>query len=322
MATPYLIAAGAGLVSAALFASAATGTAIAGILFYLAPLPICLAGLGWGWVAGLVAALSGGIVVGLVLGPAAGFVFAASIGLPLAVLCYLALLSRPVPAGGPGQQAVVEWYPVGRLVGRAAAISGLLAGLLILMLGYDAETYRETIKEVLQHSALKDLDKDGTLFNEETIGSLSSVLARALPAAFAIVWQCIALFNLWLGGVIVRASGRNQRPWPQLDALELPSAVFLAFVAALVLSFLPGILGLIATGFAGAFLFAYVLQGLAVLHAYTRGMPFRGALLATVYLGMVLLGWLAIAVAILGLSEPMLRLRERAAPRGNKPNPD
>src|SRR6476661_7632366 len=51
MATLFLIGAGAGFVSAALFASAATATALAGVLFYLAPLPICLAGLGWGWMA-------------------------------------------------------------------------------------------------------------------------------------------------------------------------------------------------------------------------------------------------------------------------------
>jgi hypothetical protein len=320
MATPFLIAAGAGLVAAALFASAATATALAGILFYLAPLPICLAGLGWGSAAGLIAALSGSLVVGLVLGPVAGLAFAAAVGLPLAALCYLALLAR-APAGG-APQAALEWYPVGRLAGWAAVISGALAALLILLIGYDAESYRETIKELLQHSTLKDLDKDGTLFTEETIGSLSGILARALPAAFAIVWQCIALFNLWLAGIIVEASGRSLRPWPQLDALELPGFVFLGFVAALVLSFLPGILGLIATGFAGAFLFAYVLQGLAVLHAYSRGMPFRSLLLVTVYLGMLLLGWVAIAVAILGLGEPIFRLRERAAARGTPPNPD
>ena len=57
MATLFLIGAGAGLVSAALFASAATATALAGVLFYLAPLPICLAGLGWGWMAAAIAAL-------------------------------------------------------------------------------------------------------------------------------------------------------------------------------------------------------------------------------------------------------------------------
>jgi len=59
-----------------------------------------------------------------------------------------------------------------------------------------------------------------------------------------------------------------------------------------------------------------------VLHAFSRGMPFRALLLATVYLAILFLGWVAIAVAILGLSEPLLRLRERAAARGQPPRPD
>jgi hypothetical protein len=198
----------------------------------------------------------------------------------------------------------------------------VLAAGVVLMLGYDVESYRAAIKELLQTSALKELDKDGTLFNEETIGGLSSVLARALPAAFGIVWQGVALFNLWLAGLIVDASGRSLRPWPRLDALELPNAVFLAFTASLIASFLPGMIGLIATGFAGAFLFAYVLQGLAVLHGYSRSMQFRTLFLTSIYLGILLLGWVAIVVAIIGLSEPMLRLRERAATRGQPPTTD
>jgi hypothetical protein len=319
MAAPLLIGAGAGLVSAALFASAAMSAALAGLLFYLAPLPICLAGLGWGSLAGAVAAASGSLVIASVLGPGVGAVFAAVIGVPLAVLCHLALLSRQ---SGEGDSATVEWYPPGRLVGWAAIIAGLLAAAMVLMLGYDVDTYRESIKTMLEHSPLKDFDKDGTVFTEENIANLSAVFARALPAAFAMVWQSIALFNLWLGGVIVEASGRALRPWPRLDALELPGFVFLAFTAALVLSFLPGIAGLIATAFAGSFLFAYVLLGLAVLHAWSRGMPFRGLLLGSIYLGIGLLGWPAIVVAIIGLSEPMLRLRERAAARGQQPPPD
>ena len=103
MATPLVIGAGAGLISAALFASAVTATALAGILFYLAPLPICLAGLGWGWAAAMLAALTGTAVVAGVLGLATGAIFALAVGAPIATLCYLALLSRlvaPVQNGG------------------------------------------------------------------------------------------------------------------------------------------------------------------------------------------------------------------------------
>jgi Predicted membrane protein (DUF2232) len=322
MAAVLLIGAGAGLVAAALFASAATATALAGVLFYLAPLPICLAGFGWGWLAAAIAALSASVVAVSVLGLAAGAVFAGAIAVPLAALCYLALMSRPLIGPQGEATGALEWYPIGRLVGWTAAIAGVLAAVMVLTLGYDVDSYRDSIKELLQNSALKELDRDGSVINDSTIGGLSTVLARTLPAAFAIVWQSIAQFNLWLAGIIVSASGRALRPWPKLDDIEIPNAFFLAFTASLVASFLPGMAGLLATGFAGALLFAYVLQGLAVLHAFSRGMPFRSLLLAAVYVGILLLGWVAIAVAILGLSEPMLRLRERAATRGQPPGPD
>ncbi len=319
MPTPIIIGAGSGLVSAALFASAATATALAGVLFYLAPLPICLAGLGWGTMAALVSALAGTLVIALSLGPPTAAIFALSIALPMALLTYLALLSRSDGKPQNGGAAALEWYPPGRLVAWAALIAGFLAGILVLILGYDQDSYRESIRQMLEHSALKELDKDGTLFTEENIANLSTLIARALPAAFAIVWITIALFNLWLAGRIVDASGRALRPWPDLHALELPNFLVLLFAGALALSFIPGLPGLLATGLAGALLFAYVLQGLAVIHVYSKGMTARGLLLTTVYLGILLLGWVAILVAILGLAEPMLGIRQRPGPTGQPP---
>ena len=322
MPTPLVIGAGSGLVAAALFASAATATALAGVLFYLAPLPLCLAGLGWGSMAALLAAVTGTIVVALSFGPAMAAVFAASIAAPVALLTYLALLSRPVPAAEGQSSGAFEWYPPGRLVGWAALMAGLLAGVLVLFLGYDQDSYRESIRQILEHSTLKDLDRDGTLFTEDNIAKFSGLIARALPAAFAVVWLTITLFNLWIAGIIVEASGRALRPWPDLHAIELPNVFLLIFAAALAASFLPGLPGLLATGLAGALLFAYTLQGLAVIHVYSRGMPLRGLLLTTVYLAILLLGWVAIVVAIVGLAEPSLGLRQRAARGGQPPKAD
>ena len=148
------------------------------------------------------------------------------------------------------------------------------------------------------------------------------MIARALPAMFAVVWLTVTLFNLWIAGIIIDASGRALRPWPDLHALELPNAFLLIFAASLAASFLPGLPGLLATGLAGALLFAYTLQGLAVIHVYSLGMQFRGVLLATVYLAILLLGWVAIVVAIIGLAEPSLGLRQRAARGGQPPKAD
>jgi hypothetical protein len=208
----------------------------------------------------------------------------------------------------------LEWYPPGRIVGWAALIAGLLAGILVLTIGYDQEAYRDTIRQILEHSTLKELDRNGTVFTEEAIASLSSVLARALPAAFAVIWLTITLFNLWIAALIVDASGRALRPWPDLRGFELPNLLVPIFAGALAASFLPGLPGLLATGLAGALLFAYVLQGLAVIHLYSRRLPFRAVLLTAVYLGILLLGWVAIVVAILGLAEPLLGLRQRGQP--------
>jgi hypothetical protein len=322
MPVSLLIGAGSGLISAALFASAATATALAGVLFYLAALPLCLAGLGWGGSAAAVAALSGTLVVAASLGFGTAALYALTFAAPAALLTHLALLSRPVPAAEGQATGALEWYPPGRLVAWAAALAGLLAGILVLALGYDQDTYRESIREILSHSALKELDRDGTLLTEENIGNLAAVLARALPAAFAVIWLTVTLFNLWMAGLIVQVSGRALRPWPDLHALDLPNGLVLLFAAALAASFIPGLPGLLATGLAGALLFAYVLQGLSVIHVYSQGVPMRGLLLAAVYLGILLLGWVAIVVAILGLAEPLLGLRQRAQPTNPPSNPN
>jgi hypothetical protein len=312
MPIAFIIGAGSGIVSAALFASAATSTAIAAILFYLVPLPLGLAGLGWGASAAAIAALVGALLIALVLGPDPAGAFVLTAGMPIALLTYLALLSRPIAVQADGTQAGIEYYPPGRLLGWAAILAGLLAASMILYLGPDAETYKSEVGKLVDASALKQVDPEGKIFNAELI-------ARALPAAFAIVWLSISLFNFWLAGLIVNASGHAMRPWPRLDMLDLPNAFFIVFTVSLVGSFLPGLLGLMATGLSGALLYAYVLQGLAVLHAYTRGFAYRGLLLGGVYLGIVLIGWVAIAMAILGLAEPMLRLRHRATLGGLPP---
>jgi hypothetical protein len=312
MPIAFIIGAGSGVVSAALFASAATGTAIAAILFYLTPLPLGLAGLGWGGSSAAIAALVATLLLAIVLGLEPAGAFAAVAGMPIALLSYLALLSRPIAVQADHTQAGIEYYPPGRLLGWAAIIAGTLAAAMVLYFGPDVASYKAAIGKLVDASALKEVDPEGKIFNAEMI-------SRALPAAFAIIWLSIILFNFWLAGLIVNASGNAMRPWPRLDRLDLPNAFFIVFTVALIGSFLPGMPGLMATGLSGALLYAYVLQGLAVLHAYTRGFAYRSLLLGALYLGIVLIGWVAIAVAILGLAEPMLRLRERATLGGLPP---
>ena len=321
MPTHLLIGVGAGLVSAALFASAAASASLAGFLLYLCLLPLCLAGLGWGRRSVALAGVAATIVMLVTLSLEAALGYALVVAIPIAILVHLILQSRPAgQPDGEGKPAV-EWYPAGRLVAAAALIAGTLAGLMVLVLGPDATSYQAKIDEMVP-LVQKALDPEDTVFTPDRVENLRTVLARVLPFAFAIIWLSIALFNLWLAGTIAKAFGQTLRPWPDLHSLEIPGVLVAVFAGALIASFVPGVIGLIGFGFAGAMLFAYVLQGLAVIHVYTLGMQFRPLLLAGVYLGILFLGWLAILVAILGLGEPLFGLRARSNAAGDRKNND
>src|SRR5689334_2634561 len=67
----FLVGLGAGAAAALLFASVATGSILATLLFYLSPLPILIAGLGWNHWTGLIA----GVTASAALGAMFGFYF-------------------------------------------------------------------------------------------------------------------------------------------------------------------------------------------------------------------------------------------------------
>ena len=97
----FLIGVGAGAAAALLFASVASGSPLAVVLFYLAPLPILIAALGWSHYAALVAALAAAASLAAVFNSTLFIAFLIGIGLPAWWLGYLALLARPV-ANAPG----------------------------------------------------------------------------------------------------------------------------------------------------------------------------------------------------------------------------
>jgi hypothetical protein len=88
-----LVGLGAGIAAGLLFASLATGSITAILLFYIAPLPVFIATLGWRHVAGLIAAACATATVTIVSG--AFFLAVPVISFAAWWLGYLALLSRP-----------------------------------------------------------------------------------------------------------------------------------------------------------------------------------------------------------------------------------
>ena len=96
-----LIGIGAGAAAALLFASVASGTLLSIPLFYLAPLPILIAALGWSHWAALLAAAAAAIGLAAVFGAVFFFAFLAGAGVPALV----ARLSHHAGAAGDGRCA-------------------------------------------------------------------------------------------------------------------------------------------------------------------------------------------------------------------------
>jgi hypothetical protein len=310
----------AGLTTALLLASASAGGMTGRIiLFFLAPLPSYLAGLGWGVAAAGVAAITSAALAAALLGVQTGAVFLATQGVPMVALCHLVSLSRPASSitGGPAASApLLEWYPIGRVVAAATLMAGALSLVSILLLGADLEALRTLMRQLVDDVLVKQMPGlGGAELADTDKDALAGLMLYALPAGTAVLWLGGFVLNLWLAGKVTLLSGRLSRPWPHLSLMRFPSGFGLGLAGSVALSMLPGLPGLLATGFAGAFLFAYMLMGLAIIHHLTRGLTARPLILWAVYLILIVFNTTAaLVVALVAVLEPLLWYRRPEHP--------
>jgi Predicted membrane protein (DUF2232) len=314
-----LVGLGAGAAAALLFASVASGSLLSLFLFYLAPLPILIAALGWSHLSGLIAAVVASVCLGLVFGPLFFFAFLLGIAAPAWWLGYLALLARPAADGE------VEWYPPGRLVLWAAALAAGVVAIALLQIGGDTDTIRNGLKEAL--GRLLRLETGGAPDEPLSLPGIAEperlieLLVIMLPPVAAGCGALTLVLNLWIAGRVVDLSGRLKRPWPYIPGMTFPRSAPALLALAIAAAFVPALVGLIATLFAGTLSIAFTLLGLAVLHAVTRGVPGRTAILGGAYAAVFVLGWPALAAVLLAIADMIFGWRARAAGRGPPPVP-
>lgn len=314
-----IIGIGAGAAAALLFASVISGSWLSIPLFYLAPLPIMIAGLGWSHWAAMTAAIAGAIGLGAVFGTVFLLAFAAGAGFPAWCLGYLAMLARPVAStNGSGQGAAsFEWYPPGRLVVWAAVLGVLVVIVAIPNFGIDADSFRAGLRDAL--NAIMRVNNGTPAKTGSNTERLLEILVNAIPPAAAVLATITNLLNLWLAARVVKFSGRLARPWPQLSSMTFPPLMTAALGVAIILSFLDGMLGIVGGIVAASLLLAYGVLGFAVLHAITQGMSARSLVLGITYAGVFLLGWPMLALCLLGLIDTAIGLRGRVSAKRGPP---
>ncbi|MCB8836024.1 hypothetical protein [Aurantimonas sp. VKM B-3413] len=319
MTLPALfIAAVSGLASALLFAGLVLQSGTAFGLALAAPIPVAIASLGWGSLAGLVAALTSGLAIYLLSGSvSSGLLLVIAMTGPIALAGHLAGLARPAanadaaasaPLGRSPAPAPLDWYPLDRVF--LAIVLSVVAACIFLgwYLGYDPTELQPLIVAGLGQGGS---DLGGA--SQDQIQEIARLVIAMVPFVQPAVLVVTLVAGLYLGALVVRISGRLPRPRDDVPtAGRLPQVALFIFAAGLAGSFVGGTIGLIADVVAGGFGAALSLVGLASVHKRTRGRPGRGLVLFTSYAAILLLSFPIALFLLIGIYETWKR-RPRAA---------
>lgn len=313
MLVEILISLVAGLASAMMFASLASGALISLALFYLAPLPLMVVALGWGSRTGLIGGIAAVIGLGVFISPIYMLAYAGMVALPALWLGHLALLARASDdadaPNGYTPSTTLDWYPVGRLLVWTAGFAALTTTGALLTLGTDEATIKAVMRQSLTH--VSDLANQGGLPPNPTRDAVIDALVSIAPAAAALVAMLTLTVNLWLAAKIARTSQLLKRPWPDLRTTELPQPVLAALAIALILCFFGGLTSLIAKIVSAALLLAYGMTGFAVLHTVSQSMAGRSFMLGGLYALTLFIGWPLLGAIVLGLADAAFGIRRR-----------
>lgn len=307
-----LIALAAGSASALMFASIVSGALISLVLFYLAPLPLMVAALGWGPLSATIGGIAAAAGLGAIFGLPYCVAFAVTVALPAWWLGHLALLGRPVSSGvSPGNGAApvapdLEWYPTGRILLWISGFVALTTMAALLTLGADAEAITGALRRFL----LRMLDLHDAAPSAETERWIDA-LVKIAPAAAALVAMTTLTLNLFLSAKITATSGRLHRPWPDLKSAALPPMTLAALCVAIAFCFTGGLIAILAQIVTAALMMAYALVGFAVLHTLTLALKSRAVWLGCIYAVVAVFGWPVLAMVALGLAEAVFGLRQR-----------
>lgn len=312
-----LIGLGAGAAAALLFASVLSGSILSVVLFYLAPLPILIAGIGWSHWAALIASLSAATALAAIFGPFFFIAFSIGIGLPAWWLAYLTLLARPLP-----NSTELEWYPAGRIVVWAAIFGGVVVVATIPSFGWTLESFNAALRAALEklfRAQMRTPANSPLEIPGADTQKLLEFLVVVTPLGIAVVSTVINLVNVWLAAKVVKVSGRLRRPWPVLPQMQFAPYTPALLAAAIAGSFMPGLLGLIGGIFAVSLFAAYAVLGFAVLHAITVGIGARGIILTAAYFAATTIYWVTFGVALIGLADTAFDIRGRMSARRGPP---
>ncbi|MBO0334508.1 DUF2232 domain-containing protein [Sneathiella sp. CAU 1612] len=277
------------------------GTALQTLIFWILSLvPLFVSGLGFGLRSALISILSSVLVAAIAINPSFALAYAVISGAPVILLVRQALLWRET-------DGVKYWYPADYLMIWWA---GICVGLTLLAMGllqWD---------DALRQGLIDGFDQ--MLVQMTEIQGVAPALTGAefvmlMPQFLGPLWGVFILLSGCLAqGVLVRFN-RNLRPTPELTKMALPNWLALAFIGATVLSVLLDATVPLLGALVITLEILFFLQGMAVIHVVSHRWNGRPFILGAIYVATVMMLWLVLIIAILGLMENWVGFRRRFA---------
>ncbi|MDD5585464.1 MAG: DUF2232 domain-containing protein [Alphaproteobacteria bacterium] len=290
-------------------------------LAYVAGVPLFVAGLGAGFLPGVLSALIGTAAIFMKTSLALTngyFIFmkaalALTIGyfiafaFPAVVLTVLALRYKM------GEDKKIYWYPEGYLLTVAVlypclvflAAAGMASGQEGGLLGQTSQ-----ILQGAMGSYAQTMEPDmATNFK-----TMLEFLPRIVPAMLGCTWLVLMLASAFAAQSILKQQNWNLRGSFAWRNLEVPNALLLAAaVTGLAGVFGPAPFDYIGSNLCVLLCLPFFFVGLAVVHTYTAVKKSGFLMLFSFYAVLILLPWLALIVTLLGALEQAVHFRQRLA---------
>ena len=288
----------AGVTTALLCLGIAGGSALAVVLFFISPVPLMLAGLGFGLKSALIGAFVATAGTMAFANGLVAVVVALAIAVPACASAFWLNLARPAEEIG-GPQGKLAWYPLADVVFAISLMTGLAYVIFGAMIGFGPDIAGQLAAELIDRFRATNPE---IVFTPEGEASLRDMLLTSIPILQPFFWMLSLTLSIYIAVAVALRSGLTRRPKEDWTlALRMPRHATFAFLAAVLVSFVPGSLGHVGGSFAGALGAGFTMAGFAMLHARTRGMAGRTAILLLAYLSVVIIGFPVLVFFIAGV---------------------
>lgn len=268
------------------------------VLAALATLPLFLVGLSLSLFHGIATAAAATIAILFAVGTAPAAYYAIVNALPAALLMWQA----DRHPDQPGRLVITLCgFAALPIIAAAIAFSGEPAGLQgVIQQQIDGFLAGGTRPEAVPETEWR---------------AIGEAFAGVLPAMAATFWALLITINASLAQGVLRRFGKARLPSPDIAEIRLPRWLPAILAATLAGSFLGGGIGYVATNLVSVATLPFFFAGLGIMHAVLRRSGGGRFWIVGVYMLLLVFGWPAVVLMLIGLVDLIFDFRGRGGPR-------